>query len=479
MDSPLFKPENPLNEETAEVGPQGTSSDAHLVRSEPAVALLQQQEENGHAAENALGAPRFKNRLSTAQRKRLKKMREQGIDTSTIRVEPRAAAPITITPSHAVKRTMTEEKTPDEEIVKRLKEGGTGGYSAPSAALSQQEENGHAAENALGASFMDSLLFKAKNPREPSEALKEETAEVGPQGTSSNPHVRSEPAVARSQQEENGHAAENAAPRVRNRLSTAQRKKLKKMREQGIDTSNIRVEPRAAAPINSTPGHAVKRTMTEEKTPDEEIVKRLKEGGTGGHSAPSAVFIKAAVVFATYPRRQMTEADGARVNLLIEQAIDNMEEGESPNFEGSRWMGDYQGYICSNEATFFFLRKAVEVTGEFKVFLPKKLPPRIKVMAHFLRKEDEETVLRRLKGQNRGLNVEKWKILKSKVDGRGYHMVLAIDWASKEALEELNWRPHYSVTRVHFRLLEERSTQQDEVEMEMVDPGRTDQTPAQ
>jgi len=103
------------------------------------------------------------------------------------------------------------------------------------------------------------------------------------------------------------------------RLTTAQRKKLKKMREQGIDTTKIRIEPRAAPSTSTrTPGQAVKRTVTDRKTPDEKVVKRAKEAGTSSHSyAKSVGFVNAVVVLATYPEGQMTKEDGARVNLLL------------------------------------------------------------------------------------------------------------------------------------------------------------------
>ena len=202
----------------------------------------------------------------------------------------------------------------------------------------------------------------------------------------------------------------------------------------------------------------MKRTVTDRETPEEKEAKKQRGEGTPSYSGALSG-LKVAVVQATYPEGRMTPKDAEKVHSLLTKEIDKMEL-PAPRFEGSRWMGEYQGFICVNEATFSFLKKAVETTGEFKVYKAKDLPPRVKVMALFPKKEEEKVVFRRLEYQN-DLSTLKWKILKSWVDEKGYQMVLAIDTETKEKLEKLQWKPFYLAARTQFRLLEEKDNSKE------------------
>lgn len=256
------------------------------------------------------------------------------------------------------------------------------------------------------------------------------------------------------------------------KITTAQRRRLKRLREQGVDTSKIRVEPRAAATTTSTPGQAVKRSVSARKTPDEKVVKKPKEVGTTSYASVTSG-IRAVVVLATYPEGRMAQEDAGKVHLLVEKAIDSLEDEPGPRFEASRWLGEYLGYICANEASLLFLRKAAEATGEFRVFLPKELPPRIKVMVQLPKQEAEATVFRRLEKQN-GVCCKRWKILRSKVDEKGYQMILAIDEHSRNILQSFDWKLYYTSFRVQFRLLEEKGKAAQEEKMEVAEGCKPD-----
>lgn len=249
------------------------------------------------------------------------------------------------------------------------------------------------------------------------------------------------------------------------KLKASQRRKLKKLRSMGVDTSKILVPRNVPFDISCvTPNQPVKRTVTQRNTPDETLVKKPKTKEDKPSYSGVLSGIRAAVVLTTYPEGQMTLEDAGDVDRLLAEAIDrdcDREELPAPRFEGSRWMGEYQGYICADETTFFYLRTVMEAAGKYKVYQAKDLPPKTKVLAVFPKVAPEKTVFKRLEFQNSGLSCKKWKILRSKVDEKGYHMVIAIDNATKTVLENVQYRPYYLGIRVHFKLLEERRTAPD------------------
>lgn len=246
------------------------------------------------------------------------------------------------------------------------------------------------------------------------------------------------------------------------KLKASQRRKLKKLRAMGVDTSKILVPRNVPFDISCvTPNQPVKRTVTQRNTPDETLVKKQKTKEDKPSYSGVLSGIRAAVVLTTYPEGQMTLEDAREVGRLLAVAIDrdcDREELPAPRFEGSRWMGEYQGYICADEASFFYLKTVMEAAGKYKVYQAKDLPPKTKVLAVFPEVAPEKTVFKRLEFQNSGLSCKKWKILRSKVDEKGYHMVIAIDNVTKTILEKVQYRPYYLGIRVHFKLLEERRT---------------------
>uniref|UniRef100_A0A6P7FXH5 Uncharacterized protein LOC114335177 n=1 Tax=Diabrotica virgifera virgifera TaxID=50390 RepID=A0A6P7FXH5_DIAVI len=99
----------------------------------------------------------------------------------------------------------------------------------------------------------------------------------------------------------------------RPKISGAQRRKLRKMREQGIDTSKVKLPPR---PQNKTPGNAeitqaVKRTVSDRSTPEEKLTKKSRTAAASFKELSSnykAAFtgIKTAIIPKEYPDISVT-----------------------------------------------------------------------------------------------------------------------------------------------------------------------------
>ncbi|XP_055909863.1 uncharacterized protein LOC129944455 [Eupeodes corollae] len=71
------------------------------------------------------------------------------------------------------------------------------------------------------------------------------------------------------------------------------------------------------------------------------------------------------------------------------------------------------------------------------VFLPKSMD------------QDEMESLALIQSQNEGLNVQYWKVVKSKTEGRGQLLVLSIDEHSAKRIATLNHKLHYKLTMVN------------------------------
>ncbi|KAK9702994.1 hypothetical protein QE152_g29608 [Popillia japonica] len=98
------------------------------------------------------------------------------------------------------------------------------------------------------------------------------------------------------------------APKQRRVLSGAQRLKLRKMREQGIDTSKVRLPlPQRAQKSASATSGAVKRTVSARSTPEKKATKRTKsEPGVVSYKA-ALKGIRAAIIPKDYPASVVTE----------------------------------------------------------------------------------------------------------------------------------------------------------------------------
>lgn len=249
------------------------------------------------------------------------------------------------------------------------------------------------------------------------------------------------------------------------RLSGAMRRKLKLLKDSGVDITTLDYVSLKGKSIGTivrgTPSGSFKRTASTRSTPTDQpsTSKRVRQEETSGTklSYRSVVTgIRTAVVPLDYPKNIMTEEEAKKVKLRVTQKIDETGE-EGPNFEGCRLIDGYLGFICVDRRSFTWLEDLLGSSGEYRVLEVKDLPNKIKVAALFPEKAETKIIFNRIETQNKSLKCSNWRVLGGgKVDDRGYSLILTIDEASKESLEKLNYRPFYLFHRAFFRVLEEK-----------------------
>ncbi|KAK9718378.1 hypothetical protein QE152_g23266 [Popillia japonica] len=163
------------------------------------------------------------------------------------------------------------------------------------------------------------------------------------------------------------------APKQRRVLSAAQRLKLRKMREQGIDTSKVRLPlPQRAQKSASATSGAVKRTVSARSTPEEKATKRTKsEPGVVSYKA-ALKGIRAAIIPKDYPASVVTEESVGAIREALMAVIDKADR--APRFETSRLMDDYYGVICAEEDSFNTTRNYLAQETNWKLVRRDELP---------------------------------------------------------------------------------------------------------
>ncbi|KAG5872579.1 hypothetical protein JTB14_035559 [Gonioctena quinquepunctata] len=68
-----------------------------------------------------------------------------------------------------------------------------------------------------------------------------------------------------------------------------------------------------------------------------------------------------------------------------------------------------------------------------------------------------ESVLNRLRGGNRGLLTQEWKILRLEESGPAHTWTFSMEEASVKALEKLDFMPYFSFGRMQFRPKDSRA----------------------
>ncbi|KAK9752398.1 hypothetical protein QE152_g4222 [Popillia japonica] len=197
------------------------------------------------------------------------------------------------------------------------------------------------------------------------------------------------------------------APKQRRVLSGAQRLKLRKMREQGIDTSKVRLPlpqrahtskvrlplPQRAQKSASATSGAVKRTVSARSTPEEKATKRTKsEPGVVSYKA-ALKGIRAAIIPKDYPASVVTEESVGAIREALMAVIDKADR--APRFETSRLMDDYYGVICAEEDSFNTTRDYLAQETNWKLVRSDELPKLKRVLA--LVRSDELPKLKRVK----------------------------------------------------------------------------------
>lgn len=203
-----------------------------------------------------------------------------------------------------------------------------------------------------------------------------------------------------------------------------------------------------------------KRDRDPNETPPsfEEDKKKKRKVGEKSYSDALKDAAKIAIVPKDYPRTKFTEEQVNMIGATIFDAI--LAEPVMPRFESS--VSRYGSYLvtCSDKTSEEWLRRVVPTLKPWEgaeLFCQdgKDLLRLRRVIGHFpLPTPDTTRVLLALKGQNKGLETERWMTYnREEVKDKGVtRIVFGIDSESFAELERTEGKPHYAMGRASFLL---------------------------
>ncbi|XP_028128653.1 uncharacterized protein LOC114324927 [Diabrotica virgifera virgifera] len=234
----------------------------------------------------------------------------------------------------------------------------------------------------------------------------------------------------------------------RSKLSGSQRRILQRMRSEGIDTTNFKLPPRPRnTPYAAYYAEVTKGLKRTRETTEKELTKRSKP-------AP----IKTAVIPREYPDKIVAENDVGAIQDALTKLID--EAPSAPVYEKNRLMDGYYGLICADEESFRITKDYLEENTPWKVVKTEELPKSTKYVRMLMylpntKNDDLTAPLARLEKQNPGLRTNLWMILSSEATAdEGLHVSLRIDKESEEVLKRLEWKPYFLLQRASFKPLD-------------------------
>jgi hypothetical protein len=254
------------------------------------------------------------------------------------------------------------------------------------------------------------------------------------------------------------------------RLSGAARKRLRWLLKQGIPEDQARSQ--AAKPIDPE-GRGSKRPRSDGSTPEAANKKRPIPTGaelprdtskapkdTAPISFKQAVEgKKVGILHQGFPKDCLSNDQLKAIQEAILQKIVDLEEGSvKPKFLGSTYRAGWMVLNCANEATAKWLFEHVGTLSpwegaKLKAVEEKDLPKAIIVNAFFPDsvEDNNERILKLLRGQNDGLSTADWRILRRTQEGSAVHLTMSIDGPSCENLKKTGYKASFKFGQVGIR----------------------------
>lgn len=160
--------------------------------------------------------------------------------------------------------------------------------------------------------------------------------------------------------------------------------------------------------------------------------------------------------------RNTTPMSVDQMGLLKEALLDaifNAEEGKGPKFTGFSYKPGWVMVLCEDQESQNWLMAEVPKLkpwpeAELSIIIESELP-KPNVGTAFLPFSEAKTVERAvgiMKAQNRGLNIDRWRILNKRVEETGHIVTFSIDEASVEVLKANKGQATLGFKKIYFKL---------------------------
>lgn len=173
-------------------------------------------------------------------------------------------------------------------------------------------------------------------------------------------------------------------------------------------------------------------------------------------------------------------------SLTLEKIIAGKDQATKPAFLGSTYKAGYLLLHCKDSESAEWVKSNITDSSPWEgaslmVTEECKIPhPRIAV-GYFpnSRGLESKKIIDLLQGQNKGLQVNSWRLVKRMERGSQVTMVLAVDHKSAASLKEANGRVNYRFGQIFIRLKAEGvNTDALVKQMEAVELGEEDKSPS-
>lgn len=251
------------------------------------------------------------------------------------------------------------------------------------------------------------------------------------------------------------------------KLGGAARKRFKWLRKQGHDPKEA--QQLALKPMDKNPKKdgGAKRGRSDDSTPMSTVGKKHKSS----HSAEQnfrtsgvsynmvAGSVKLAIMSEEHPKSLISEV---QLRTLEEAILDRVIELKGgvvkPQFLSSKFKTGWMILVCANNETAVWLKenfKEVKLWEGAKVKLVEEndFPQIHTITGRFPNSAESssERILGLIEGQNSGLNVSSWKVLRRDIDGQVVFLTLSVDEESYEALNKMNLSIMYRYGPIKLR----------------------------
>lgn len=265
----------------------------------------------------------------------------------------------------------------------------------------------------------------------------------------------------------------------RTRLSGAQRRKFKWLREHGRTPEEATIECKKPLPRKDDGKGSVKRQKRprSDNTTPEEVKKKKSKGGEGhqeaGHSSRSdqprvpklpfrqvAGGVRIGILHSDFPEVQLTNEQMDMIqDTILSLIVDEEQEGSIfPGFNNIYRRQGYLVLVCKNEETSAWMKAKEGQLGPWegaslKVVPEGEIPKTVILTGYFpnSKQDPNEKILTLVQKQNQGLIATGWKVLRRNEEGNTVQLVLAVDPTAADKLGKDPW-VSYKFGQLQLRL---------------------------
>lgn len=250
------------------------------------------------------------------------------------------------------------------------------------------------------------------------------------------------------------------------KMGGAARKRFKWLVMHGHDPKEARALAMHPMEKHTSKDKGPKRPRSEDNSPKEKIVKKAKQVQQSATEASTSASYKqtleckrVGILPAQYPEVLLTtEQLKAIQDDILNKIIENKKGTIKPSFLGSTYKPGWMILSCADEATVEWLRSiAPQIKpwegADLRVVDEAELP-RPKILVGYFpnsEKDNNSKILDFVEGQNQGLEVSEWRVLRRTTENKTALLTLSIDQKSDDKLKTLNYKVNYKFGLVQLR----------------------------